>query len=172
MSDYYLSELRLVAFSTPPKYWVAANGQTLAINQFQAIFSLIGTTYGGDGRTNFQLPNLQGCAAMSFGTNQGANYSLGEQAGEYSHLLTVQEMPTHNHTAQAVNGPQNSNHPTGNLLANTSGNLTIYGGNANFVSMFPSDISNAGGNQPHSNQSPYLVMNWIIAMAGIFPSRN
>jgi microcystin-dependent protein len=167
MGTPYLCELRLVSFIFAPKGWAEANGQLMAINQNQAIFALLGTTYGGDGRVNFGLPNLQGRVAMHF----GAGFNQGQTGGEINHTLTMQEMPAHNHFMNGLNGAENSTKPQTRLFATTTGNATVYGTGAP-VPMLPADISNAGGSQPHENEQPYLVMNWIIALQGIFPSRN
>jgi microcystin-dependent protein len=168
MSLAYLSEIRLVGFGFAPVNWALCNGQSMSISQFQALFSLLGTLYGGDGVRTFLLPNLQGAAPIHFGNG----FVQGQTGGEVNHTLALSELPGHNHSGQGVNAPQNSNSPTGNLLANTSGNLTIYGPLTSPAQMFPADISNAGGGQPHPNQSPFLVMTWIICLSGIFPSQN
>ena len=169
MGTPYLSELRLVSFNFPPKGWTMANGQLMAINQNQALFSLLGTTYGGDGRVNFGLPNLQGRTPI----HMGNGFVLGQMAGETAHTLINSEMPTHIHTLNGVNTNATPNLPPGNaLLANTVAPLSVYGPASNLVSMYPGDVSMAGSSQPHPNQSPYLVMNWIIALQGIFPSQN
>jgi microcystin-dependent protein len=168
MATPYLSELRLVSFNFAPKNWTQCNGNLLPINQWQALFALLGTTYGGDGRVNFGLPNLQGRVPLSV----GPGYVLGQNAGEYNHTLILQEMPAHNHMLQGVNVTENQFSPSGNMLANTTGSLTVYGPFASQVPMFGGDIANNGGSQPHNNMQPYLVMNWIIALQGIFPSQN
>lgn len=169
MGTPYLSELKLVSFSFAPKGWTMANGQLMAINQNQALFSLLGTTYGGDGRINFALPNLQGRVPI----HMGSGYALGEVGGEVSHTLSVPEMPMHTHLLQGVNTTQNITPvPANNLLANTTGNLAIYGPENNLGTMNPGVLASVGGSQPHPNQSPYLVMTWIIALTGIFPSQN
>ena len=121
MSDPYVSEIKLVSFNFAPKGWAMCNGQLLPINQNQALFSLLGTMYGGNGQTNFALPNLQGQAPIHFGNG----FAQGGTGGEYNHTLTINEIPAHNHIGQAVNAGQNSPSPTNNLLANTTGNLTI-----------------------------------------------
>jgi microcystin-dependent protein len=169
MSEPFLSELKCVSFNFAPKGWALSNGNLLPINQNQALFSLLGTTYGGDGRTTFGLPNLQGRTAISMGNS----HTLGELGGEYAHTLTIAELPTHPHMLQGVHAGQNSFTPTGNLLADTTGALSIYGpfgGTAG--AMVPATVSVTGGSQPHPNQSPFLVMTWIIALQGIFPSQN
>jgi microcystin-dependent protein len=169
MSEPFLSELRLVSFNFAPKGWTLANGQLMAINSNQALFSLLGTTYGGDGRVNFGLPNLQGRVPISMGNG----FVLGQMGGEASHTLITSEMPTHAHLLQGVNATFTSDtQASNNLLANTTGNLGIYGALNNAGTMNPLEIGTAGGNQPHPNQSPYLVMTWIIALQGIFPSQS
>ena len=166
MGTPYLCELRLISWNYAPKGWAFANGQTLPINQNQAIFALLGTMYGGNGQTTFQLPNLQGRVAMHFGNG----FTQGEVGGQINHTLTQGEMPAHPHQMFGINGAQNSTDPTSHFLANTP-SATVYG-TAGPVSLLPAVVSNAGGSQPHANEQPYLVMNWIIALQGIFPSRN
>jgi microcystin-dependent protein len=168
MSEPFLSELKCVSFNFAPKGWSMCNGQLMQINQNQALFSLLGTTYGGDGRVTFGLPDMRGNAAI----HVGQGFTLGERGGEYNHTLSISEIPTHVHFLQADNEGQNSITPQNNLLANTTSNLGVYGPPNSLVPMFAPDISNVGGSQPHPNQSPYLVMTWIIALTGIFPSQN
>ncbi|HLK22838.1 MAG TPA: tail fiber protein [Bryobacteraceae bacterium] len=168
MPTPYTSELKLVSFNFAPKNWAQCNGQLLQISSNQALFALLGTTYGGDGQRTFALPNLQGSAAMHF----GGGFVQGQKGGEINHTLTTGEMPAHPHFVQAINAVQNNVSPTNNLLANTAGSLTIYGPLNSPALMFPSDISMTGGSQAHPNQSPYLVMNWVICLFGVFPSRN
>jgi microcystin-dependent protein len=167
MATPFLSELRLVSFGFPPKGWALVNGQLLPINQNQALFSLVGTTYGGDGRTTFALPNLQSRVPIHMGTG----FNLGQNGGQAAHTLTLNEIPSHTHSLQGTNATQNAANPPNNLLANT-GSQSFYAPPNNLVAMFPGDISTVGGSQPHPNQSPYLVMNWIIALQGIYPTRN
>jgi len=167
MGTPYLGELKLISFNYAPKGWAFANGQTLAINQNTALFALLGTTYGGNGQTTFLLPNLQGRVAMHFGNG----FTQGEIGGQINHTLTVSEMPAHTHAMNAVNGAQNNANPSGHLFAATSGNATVYG-TGGPIAVLSADVSNTGGSQPHENEQPYLVMNWIIALQGIFPSRN
>jgi microcystin-dependent protein len=169
MSEPFLSELKLVSFNFAPKGWTMANGQLMAINQNQALFSLLGTTYGGDGRVNFGLPNLQGRVPI----HMGNGFVLGELGGEANHTLTITELPTHLHFLQGVNSAFTANTPpANNLLSNAASNLGVYGAANNLGTMLPASLGNVGGSQPHPNQSPYLVMTWIIALQGIFPSQS
>jgi microcystin-dependent protein len=168
MSEPFLSELKCVSFGFAPKGWTQCNGQLLPINQNQALFSLLGTTYGGDGRVNFGLPNLQGCAAM----HMGDGHTLGELGGEQAHTLSISEIPTHVHSLRGIAATQNQGSPSNNMLANTQGNLAIYGPATSLVAMFPGDLASVGGSQAHLNMQPFLTMNWIIALQGIFPSQN
>jgi microcystin-dependent protein len=167
MATPYISELRLVSFGFAPRGWALANGQILPINQNQALFSVVGTFYGGNGIANFAVPNLQGRVPI----HMGKGFSLSQNGGEASHTLSVSEIPSHGHSLQGVNANQNSGNPANGFLANT-GNQTFYAPPNNLVPMFSGDISSIGGSQPHANQSPYLVMNWIIALQGIFPTQN
>jgi microcystin-dependent protein len=164
MANPYLAEIRIFSFNFAPKGWAQCNGQLLPINQNAAIFSLLGTTYGGNGTTNFQLPNLQG----QFPFHLGNGLVQGQVGGELNHTLTVPEMPAHTHQASASSTPANQGVPTGNLWA--AGNAA-YTPTAN-TAMSPASIANAGGSQPHVNTPPYLVLNICIALTGIFPSRS
>ncbi|MGO9269720.1 MAG: phage tail protein [Terriglobia bacterium] len=166
MSEPFLSEIKLVSFGFPPKGWALCNGQLLPINQNQALFSLLGTTYGGDGRINFGLPNLQGRVPI----HMGDGYTLGELGGEQNHTLSISEMPGHTHTPVGANSAPDKPHPTGNTWANTPGN-NCYAANAN-SSMNPTAVTTVGGSQAHLNMQPYLTLNFIIALQGIFPSQN
>jgi microcystin-dependent protein len=168
MSTPFLGQLMLFSQNFAPKGWTFCNGQLLPINQNQALFSLLGTTYGGDGRTTFALPDLRGRTPIM----QGAGFVLGEKAGQESHTLIQTEMPAHTHVAQATAAVTNQSAPGAHLLAATTGNVTVYGSAANLTPMNPAMVTNAGGNQPHNNQSPYLVLTWCIALQGIFPSQN
>lgn len=165
MAEPFLSEIRMMSFNFPPKGWALCNGQILPINQNQALFSLLGTTYGGDGRTNFALPNLQGRVPVHVG--QGHN--LGQASGEPSHTLLTSEMPSHQHTFQGTTNNADNAAVTGNLMA-TSANL--YTAAANLTTLDPSTVANAGGSQPHENMQPYLTISFCIALQGIFPSQN
>jgi microcystin-dependent protein len=165
MAEPFLGELRIFSFNFPPKGWALCNGQLLPINQNQALFSLLGTTYGGDGRQTFALPNLQGRVPF----HAGANLVQGEIGGEEAHTLIASEMPIHTHTAfGSSNGPSAAS-PAGALWASLSGGGYLAGVN---TTMHPASLTTAGGSQPHDNMSPYLVFNFCIALQGIFPSRN
>lgn len=148
------------------------NGQLMSIQQNVALFSLLGTVYGGDGVRTFGLPNLQGRTAVG----QGNGFSLGEQSGEEFHTLNSLEVPQHTHTVNAMaaaSGAGPGNTPAGNFLAGTTGNLGIYASfNQANGALNSQSVSAAGASQPHENRQPFLVMNWIIALGGIFPSQN
>jgi microcystin-dependent protein len=165
MSEPFLSEVKIVSFNFAPKGWALCNGQLLPINQNQALFSLLGTTYGGNGQTTFALPNLQGRIPIHFGNG----HTLGEAGGAENHTLIASEMPAHTHTFSASNATPNQGTPAGNMWASNSG---AYSSAQPDATMTPASISNAGGSQPHTNVQPYLVLNFIIALQGIFPSQN
>lgn len=164
MAEPFLSEIRIMSFGFAPKGWALCNGQLLPINQNQGLFSLLGTTYGGDGRVNFGLPNLQGRAPM----HEGNGHTLGERAGEEGHTLSISELPTHSHTAQATTNAADSVIPSAGVMA-SAGNM--YGAATNLNSLAPSTVTNTGGSQAHLNMQPFLVLNFSIALQGIFPSQ-
>ncbi|MEO6786644.1 MAG: tail fiber protein [Chthoniobacteraceae bacterium] len=164
MSTPFLGEIRMLSFNYPPKGWSFCNGQLLAINQNQALFSILGTTYGGDGRTTFALPDLRSRVPVHVGNG----ISLGQQAGEENHTVLLSEMPTHNHLAAGNAGAPNSVTP-GNNYWGAGGQ--IFAASANST-MAPNALPNAGGSQPHTNLQPYLVISFAIALQGIFPSRS
>ena len=166
MSQPYLGEIKVVSFNFPPRGWAFCNGQLLPINQNQALFSVLGTMYGGDGVTTFGLPNLQGRTPV----HMGQGITPGQAAGEASHTLTINEMPQHIHPAKGQTGLSN---PGASPAASVWGTATqtLYTGTPN-VAMSPAAIANNGSGQPHENQAPYLVLNFIVALQGIFPSRN
>lgn len=170
MAEPFLSEIRVFSFNFAPTGWALCNGQQLPINQNQALFSLLGTTYGGDGRVNFGLPNLQGRVPM----HTGDGHLLGERGGEELHTLAMGEMPTHVHQPQASVKPGDGDTfiPTGNYMANAAPTQIYSAGSATMVPMAPSMVTNTGGSQPHENRQPFLVVNMCIALQGIFPSRN
>lgn len=166
MSEPFLSEIRIMSFNFPPKGWAFCNGQLLPINQNQALFSLLGTTYGGDGRVNFALPNLQGKVPIHFGNG----HTLGETAGSSSVTVNIQQLPQHVHLLQATNTTATLDAPGGKLLG--AAPISAYGPAASLTPMAAGTVSNVGGSQPHNNMMPYLVLNFCIALQGIFPSPN
>ncbi|HXR99927.1 MAG TPA: tail fiber protein [Pyrinomonadaceae bacterium] len=170
MSEPFLSEIKIVSFNFPPKGWALCNGQFLPINQNQALFALLGTTYGGNGQTTFALPNLRGQVPI----HMGNGHTLGEAAGTTSVTISQQTMPQHLHFAQgSTTLADQATVVTGgvpNILATTQGNQ--YGPAASLTTLTPDSVSNVGGSQPHNNMMPYLVLNFIIALQGIFPSQN
>ncbi len=167
MSSPFLAEMRITGFNFPPQGWALCDGQLLPINQNQALFSLLGTTYGGNGVVNFALPDMRGRAPVHPGTEK----IQGQRAGEESHALTLAEIPAHTHalTASIGGGVQD---PGSNALPGTNFQPLYSGTVANTVAMGASAVSTAGGSQAHSNLQPYLVVSFIIALVGIFPSRN
>jgi microcystin-dependent protein len=154
-----------MSFGFAPKGWALCNGQLLPINQNQALFSLLGTTYGGDGRVNFALPNLQGRAPI----HEGAGHTLGERGGEQAHTLSIAELPTHTHVLRGTSAAGDNNDPTGRLLGKSQQNA--YAAAANLGAMSPAVVTNIGGSQAHINMQPFLVLNFCIALQGIFPSQ-
>ena len=169
MAEPFLSEIRLMSFNFPPKGWALCNGQLLPINQNQALFALLGTAYGGNGQTNFALPNLRGRVPMHWG---GGFSTLGEAGGQTAHTITQSEMPQHMHFHRATSVVATTNTPTNAMLLAQSVGSQLYGEAANLVAMAPDAISSVGGSQPHNNMQPYLVLNFCIALQGIFPSQD
>ena len=164
MSEPFLAEIKIVSFNFPPKGWAFCNGALLPINQNQALFSILGTTFGGDGRVTFALPNLQGRSPVHVGNG----IVLGEQGGETAHTLNIAELPAHTHVPVGSGSAPSLASPAGNLWAtNTTNPYSASPNNA----MNPACITPTGGSQPHENMSPYLVLNFIIALQGIFPSQ-
>jgi microcystin-dependent protein len=166
MSQPYLGQLLLASFNYAPKGYALCNGQIMAINQNAALFSLLGTTYGGNGIQTFALPNLQGRTPV--GVGNGINY--GEISGEDSHTLLSSEVPVHTHQLQAASTGANGAKPEGEILA--GGGANFFTGAANLVAMNAATLSNVGGSQSHENRQPFLVMTWCIALSGIFPTRS
>ncbi|WP_183092705.1 phage tail protein [Nocardioides stalactiti] len=166
MSEPFLGEIKLMAFNFPPKGWALCNGQFLPINQNQGLFSVLGTTYGGNGVTTFALPNLRGRVPLHF----GAGYTLGEAAGSTSVTINAQTMPTHTHQVNASTlATGGAAIPTGRYLG---GSNNVYRTDTPTTTMNPATVSSVGGSQPHNNMAPYLVLNFCIALQGIFPSQN
>lgn len=169
MADWYLSEIRIFSFNFAPRGWAQCNGQTLSIQQNQALFALIGTAYGGNGTTTFALPDLRGRVPLHFGQQSGGQvYTEGQVGGATSVTLTIATMPQHNHLVNA-NAAGNVN--TGSNTAVPGGGATGYGNSPN-TAMNPAMVGNNGSSQSHPNMQPYLVVNFCIALTGIFPSRN
>lgn len=169
MSEQFLGEIRLMSFNFPPKGWAQANGQTLPINQNQALFSLCGTTYGGNGTTTFALPDLRGRVPMAM----GGGWNIGQATGEVTHTLVSSEMPAHTHFVGVTNNAADlpSPTPTAQLAQSSTDNCYTTAPSA-LQALNPAAVSSAGGSQPHPNMQPYLVLNFCIALVGIFPSRN
>ena len=168
--DPFLGEIRLFAFGFAPKNWAACDGQLLPINQNQALFALLGTAYGGDGRRTFALPDLRGRVPLHRGQAPGgADHPLGEAGGEEAHTLTVAELPRHTHTASANGGPATRSAPGGRVWAVSQ--RKIYA-DAPTTAMDPDAISAAGEDLPHSSMQPFLGLQFCIALSGIFPSRD
>ena len=165
MAEPFLSEIRMTSFDFAPKGWALCNGQTLPINQNQALFSLLGTTFGGNGQTNFQLPNLQGKTPI----HVGSGHTLGQTGGEQAHTPTHNEMTTHPHTLNATSHNATLDQPAGPLLASAANQ---YAAPPVSTTLVPSSIGNTGGSQPHLNMQPYLTISFSIALQGIFPSPN
>ena len=165
MSDPFMGEIRLVSFNFAPQGWAMCNGQFLPINQNQALFSLLGTTFGGNGQTTFALPDLRGRAPI----HSGSGHTLGEKAGEQAHTVTIGELPTHAHTAQANSGNATTPIPGGNLLGAAN---NLYAAATNLVALGPDMLANVGGSQPHQNMQPFIIVTYLIALQGLFPSQN
>jgi microcystin-dependent protein len=172
MASVFLGSLMLVPYNFPPKGFAFCEGQLLSISQNTALFSLLGTTYGGDGRSTFALPNLQGSLAVGQGQGPGLNlYTLGETGGSPTVTLLASNVPTHNHTVSGDKLAADLNTPKGNDLA-TSANPQIYSSNVtNLAAMNAQSTNMVGNGLPHNNMMPYLGLQWIIALVGIFPSR-
>jgi microcystin-dependent protein len=166
MAEPFLSEIRIMSFVFPPKGWALCNGQLLPINQNQALFSLLGTTFGGDGRVNFALPDLRARTPI----HVGSGHTLGERGGEQAHTLSIAELPTHTHTfGSSQNSGTRVTTPKNNLPSNATPN-NVYGPAANLIAFSPSAVSNVGGSQAHLNMQPFLTLSFCIALQGIFPS--
>jgi microcystin-dependent protein len=165
MSTPFLGELKLISWNFPQKGWAFCNGQLLPINQNQALFSLLGTMYGGNGQTTFALPDLRGRVPIHF----GGGFSQGTSLGQESQTVTQAQMPAHNHLARANDTSATQAAPGGAVLASSPNTYAPFG---NPTSIQPATLTNFGGSQPHENRQPFLVLNWMIALQGIFPSRN
>jgi microcystin-dependent protein len=166
MAEPFLSEIRIMSFDFPPRGWALCNGQLLPINQNQALFSLLGTTFGGDGRVNFALPDLRTRAPV----HVGSGHTLGERGGEQAHTLSIAELPTHAHVLNCANTNADTNVPGNTGFLGIVNNT--YGPAANLTSLTPAEVGNAGGSQAHLNMQPFLTLSFCIALQGIFPSPN
>jgi microcystin-dependent protein len=174
MDEPFIGAICMYGFNFAPKGWATCDGQILQISQNSALFSLLGTTYGGNGVQTFALPDLRGRVPVHQGTARtGTVYTMGEVAGEETVTLAISQMPTHNHIVEANSNPGDTGAPGGAIFANSGATDREYlaSGQAN-VAMSPSIISASGGNQPHDNMQPFLTINYCIALYGIFPSRN
>lgn len=165
MAEPFLSEIRIMSFGFAPKGWALCDGQLLPINQNQALFSLLGTTYGGDGRVNFALPDLRSRVPL----HMGSGHTLGERGGEQAHTLSISELPTHTHVVGASTlATGGSATPNGTVLGGAN---NAYHAPTNLTSLTPGTLTNVGGSQAHLNMQPFLVLNFSIALQGIFPSQ-
>ena len=169
MAEPFLGEVRLFTFNFPPKGWALCYGQLLPINQNQALFSLLGTTFGGDGRVNYALPDLRGRVPI----HVGSGHTLGERGGEQAHTLSIAELPQHTHVLTASSQPADASppNPVGNILASSAPGQA-YNSPTQLVAMGASSVTNAGGSQAHLNMQPFLTLSFCIALQGIFPSPN
>ena len=166
MGTPFLGELKLFAYDVPVQGWAKANGQQLPINQNQALFSLFGTMYGGNGQTTFALPDLRGRIPLHVGGDFNVQ---GQASGTEFVTISMSQMPAHTHFMQANNSNADTDLGTGNSLGSFNNG---YGGVANLTTLLPPSVSNVGGSQAHENRQPFLVMNWMVALQGVFPSRN
>ena len=173
MSDPFVAEIRIFPFNFPPTGWAFCNGQLMPISQNTALFALLGTTYGGDGKSNFALPDLQGAAPMQPGQGQGLSLrDLGEMSGAEAITLLESEIPVHTHAVMTAVTLANVNAPSSEVVLGRSNGGSAYQTNiANFAAMAPQALAPAGGSLPHNNMQPYLTLNFCIALQGIFPQR-
>ena len=166
MAEPFLSEIRIMSFVFAPKGWALCNGQLLPINQNQGLFSLLGTTFGGDGRVNFGLPDLRARTPI----HVGSGHTLGERGGEPAHTTSIAELPQHTHVANATTVQATASTPATNLMLAKSTPQNLYGAASNLQAMAPSAVVNVGGSQAHLNMQPFLTLSFCIALQGIFPS--
>jgi microcystin-dependent protein len=167
MADPFMGEIKIIGWNYAPKGWAFCNGQLMQINQNQALFSLLGTMYGGNGQTTFALPDFRGRVPVHIG--QGLNQ--GQAGGQSAHTVTISEMPQHLHVAQGINVNGDQVGPGGNVLSIVTG-LYAGAGSGNLVALNAASVTNVGGSQAHENRQPYLALNFIIALVGVFPSKN
>ena len=172
MTDPFVAEIRIFPFTFAPRGWALCNGQLLPISQNTALFSLLGTTYGGNGQSTFALPDLQGAVPLHPGQGPGLSlYDLGQTGGSEFVALQPSEMPAHTHTVSASTSPANRTAPAGNSVARASGATPYIPPGGGTTSLAPEAMSVAGGGLPHNNMQPYLTLNFCIALQGIFPPR-
>ncbi len=171
MADPFLAEVRIVGFNFPPRGWAQCDGQILPINQNQSLYALLGTTYGGDGRTTFALPELRGRVPIHVGSAGGASHPLGSRGGEERHPLSIGEMPSHDHAVRGSSDAASIPVPSGGVLADSAPE-EVYHAPSSPVSLRAGTVANIGGGQGHENMQSYLVLNFVIAIVGTFPSRN
>jgi microcystin-dependent protein len=169
MSEPFLAEVRMVGFNFAPRGWALCDGQILPINQNQSLYSLLGTTYGGDGRTSFALPDLRGRAPIHVGASNGNSHQLGSKSGAENETLSAPQMPQHTHAASASNNDATTVAATGAVLARA---LNVYASTGALVELRSGTVANTGGGQAHDNMQPVLALNFCIALQGLFPSRN
>lgn len=167
MATPFLGEIKIISFNFAPRGWALCNGQFLPINQNQALFAILGTTFGGNGQTTFALPDFRGRAPL----HVGGGFNLGQAGGQEFHTVTMSEMPAHNHAVSASNLADATNvvDPSGNYPANSA--VPPYRTTAN-TTFHPASVTSVGGSQPHENRQPFTVLNFIIALQGVFPSQN
>lgn len=171
MADAYIGEIRIFGFDFAPRFWAACNGQLLSIQQNAALFSILGTTYGGNGSTTFALPDLRGRTPVHWGQGPGLSaYNLGQVGGSENVTLTSTQLPQHTHVVNASSNTADLSSPDTNFFA--SGGQAVYNSGAPDAAMSPLAMLPTGGSQPHPNLAPYSVLNFSICLAGIFPSRN
>ena len=170
MSEPFLAEIKMVGFNFAPRGWAQCDGQILPINQNQSLFSLLGTTYGGDGRTSFALPDLRGRVPIHVGSSgTGTDHPLGQRSGEQTHALNINEMPGHTHQWQASNTAGDQPIPAGNVIGAFN---NAYRSAQDLIDPRSGTLANTGLGQGHDNMQPFLVLNFVIALQGVFPSRN
>jgi microcystin-dependent protein len=167
MGTPFLGEVKIISWNFAPQGWAFCNGQLLPINQNQALFSILGTTFGGNGQTNFALPDFRSRVPL----HRGSQNQLGGRGGEEFHTLSQNEMPQHIHTGQCQPANATTGNPTNAFLAGIP-TFAYRNSASNLTTLHPASVTNYGGSQPHENRSPFLVLNFIIALQGIFPSRN
>ena len=166
MAEPFLSEIRIMSFVYAPRGWALCNGQLMPINQNQALFSLLGTTFGGDGRVNFALPDLRGRTPI----HVGSGHTLGERGGEAAHTLSISELPTHTHVLNATTVQSNTSTAGNTVMLAQSTGTNLYAADNNLTAMAPNAVGNVGGSQAHLNLQPFLTLSFCIALQGIFPS--